>query len=212
MMLWWKYQQLRSSNFKTRLATIAQLAESKNKDSVGPLLFALKDKDEGIRSAAALALGQFQDQKTVEPLIKMLADPSPLVRRTTAEVLARLQEPAAIPPLINLLRDPDPTVRVRASTSLDRLGWQPENETERTWHIVASGNLKRMADLGSDAVELLADLMRTGEPQKQLFAVKALGEIEDPRVPGLMLRWNFCSILPIRPITRWWKICSKTVR
>jgi HEAT repeat protein len=57
MNLWWTYQQLRSSNLKTRLAVIAKLAEFKHSDSVEPLLFALKDKEPEIRSAAALALG-----------------------------------------------------------------------------------------------------------------------------------------------------------
>jgi HEAT repeat protein len=187
MMLWWKYQQLRSGNMKTRLATIAQLAESKNKDSVKPLLFALKDKLAEVRSAAMLALGQFQDKQVVEPLIKMLGDPAPLVRSSAAEVLSQFKDPVAIPPLVNLLRDPDATVRLRAAKSLDRLGWQPESEAERTMHLVAAGNLKNVTDLGSDAVELLAEMIRKGEPQKQLFAVKSLGEIEDARVPKLVL-------------------------
>jgi HEAT repeat protein len=187
MMLWWKYQQLRSGNMKTRLATIAQLAESKNKDSVKPLLFALKDKLGEVRGAAVLALGQFQDKQMVEPLIKMLGDPAPVVRATAAEVLSQLKETAAIPSLINLLRDPDATVRLRASKGLDRLDWQPESDIERTMHIVASGNLKHVTDLGSDAYEMLADMMRKGEPEKQLFAIRSLGEIADPRVPKLIL-------------------------
>jgi HEAT repeat protein len=187
MMLWWKYQQLRSSSLNARLATIAELAASKDADSVGPLLFALKDRDKEVRSAAALALGQFQDKKALEPLMKLLRDPTPLARATAAEALAQLQDPGAIPPLINLLRDADPTVRGRASRSLEQLGWQPENDAERTLHIVATGNLNRVAELGSDGVELLADMMRNGPPEKQLSAVKALGEIEDPRVPKLML-------------------------
>jgi HEAT repeat protein len=187
MMLWWKYQQLRSSNLKTRLATIAELAGSKQADSVGPLLFALKDQNTEIRSAAALALGQFQDKQVIEPLIKMLRDPAPLARATAAESLGQLKDSSAMAPLIGLLRDPDSTVRVRASRSLERLGWQPENEDERKWHIVATGNLNRVDELGSDGVELLAELMRNGTPEKQLFAVKALGEIEDPRVLKLIL-------------------------
>ena len=91
-MLWWTYQQLRSSNLKTRLAVIAKLAEFKHADCVEPLLFALKDKDPEIRSSAALALGEFSDKGVVEPLIKLLADPSPLARSTAAEVLGQLKE------------------------------------------------------------------------------------------------------------------------
>ena len=187
MMLWWKYQQLRSSNLNTRLATIAELAAAKNADSVGPLLFALKDATKEIRSAAALALGQFQDKQVVGPLINMLADPTPLARATAAEALGQLQNPDAITPLIPLLCDADATVRARASHSLERLGWQPETDKERTWHIVATGNLNKVAELGSDGVEVLAEMMRNGPPEKQLSAAKALAEIEDPRVPKLMV-------------------------
>jgi HEAT repeat protein len=187
MMLWWKYQQLRSSNLQTRLATIAELAETKDADSVGPLLFALKDEDKEVRSAAALALGQLKDKQVVEPLIKLLRDPMPLARATAAESLGKLEDASAITPLVSLLRDADPAVRMRAARSLERLGWQPENEAERTWHIVATGNVNRVVELGSDGVNLLVDMMRNGTPERQLSAVKALGEIDDPRVPKLML-------------------------
>ncbi len=187
MMLWWKYQQLRSTNLKTRLATIAELAADKSADSVGPLLFALKDQNKEIRSAAALALGLFQDKQVVGPLIQMLADPTPLGRATAAEALGQLKDSEAIAPLIGLLRDADATVRARASHSLERLGWQPENDAERTWQIVATGNMNRVAELGSDGVEVLAEMMRNGPPEKQLTAVKALADMEDPRISKLML-------------------------
>jgi HEAT repeat protein len=198
MLLWWKYQQLRSSNMKTRLATIAELAAAKTADSIGPLLFALKDTKKEIRSAAALALGQFQDKQVVGPLIKMLEDSTPLGRATAAEALGQLKDPEAIPALVNLLRDADATVRTRASHSLEKLGWQPETDAERTWHIVATGNLNRVADLGSDGVEVLAEMMRNGPPEKQLSAVKALGDIEDPRVPKLMLEALKKSMVLVR--------------
>ena len=187
MMLWWTYQQLRSSNLKTRLAVITKLAEFRQPDSVEPLLFALKDKETEIRSAAALALGQFQDKRVVEPLIKMLRDPVPLARATAAEALGQLREPSAVSWLVGLLRDVDATVRTRAARGLERLGWHPESDDERTWHMVATGNLNRVAEMGSDGVQPLVDLMRNGSPEKQLSAVKALSEIDDPRIPKLML-------------------------
>lgn len=187
MMLWWKYQQLRSSNVKTRLAIIAELAAAKDKDSIGPLLFALKDQNKEIRSAAALALGQFRDKQVVEALVKLLEDQAPLARATAAEALAQLEDQSAVPGLLNLLRDSDAMVRMRASRSLERLGWQPENESERTWHTVAKGNLSHVADLGSEGVQALADLMRSGGPDQQLAAVKSLAEIEDPGITELML-------------------------
>ena len=187
MILWWTYQQLRSSNLKTRLAAITELAASKHSDCVEPLLFAMKDKEPEIRGAVALALGQFQDRRVAEPLIKMLADPAPVVRTAAAEALGQLKEPGAIRWLVGLLRDADATVRLRAVRSLERLGWQPETEAEQKWHVVASGNLNRVADLGTEGIAPLVDLMRNGPPEKQLSAVKALGAIEDPQVLKLIL-------------------------
>ncbi|MEJ0090927.1 MAG: HEAT repeat domain-containing protein [Limisphaerales bacterium] len=187
MNLWWTYQQLRSSNLKTRLAVIAKLAEFKHSDSVEPLLFALKDKGPEIRSAAALALGQFEDNRIAEPLIKMLNDPSPLTRATVAEVLGQRKEQSATRWLVSLLRDPDVTVQARVVRSLKRLGWQPQTEAEQKWHFMATGNLSRVAELGPEGIAPLVDLMRNGTPDQQLSAVKALGEVDDPRILKLAL-------------------------
>jgi HEAT repeat protein len=187
MNLWWTYQQLRSSNLKTRLAVIAKLAEFKHSDSVEPLLFALKDKEPEIRSAAALALGQFDDQRITEPLIKMLNDPAPLARATAAEVLGQLKNSNATRWLVSLLRDPDALVKSRAVRSLKRLGWQPQTESDQKWHFMATGNLNRVAELGPEGIAPLVDLMRNGTRDQQLSAVNALGEVEDPRILKLTL-------------------------
>ena len=205
MNLWWTYQQLRSSNLKTRLGVIAKLAESKHPDSVEPLLFALRDKEPEIRSAAALALGQLPDKRIADPLIKMLNDPAPLARATAAEVLGQLKEPGATRWLVSLLRDPDPTVQSRVVRALKRLGWKPQNEAEQKWHFVATGNLSRVAEMGPEGIAPLVDLMRSGTPEQQLSAVKALGEVEDPRIlkhslealkkPDVMVRLAALEIL-----------------
>jgi HEAT repeat protein len=187
MNLWWTYQQLRSSNLKTRLAVIAKLAEFKHSDSVEPLLFALKDKEPEIRSAAALALGQFDDKRVAEPLIKLLNDPAPLARATAAEVLGQLKNANATRWLVSLLRDPDALVKSRVVRSLKRLGWQPQTESDQKWHFMATGNLNRVAELGPEGIAPLVDLMRNGTPDQQLSAVKALGEVEDPRILKLTL-------------------------
>ena len=43
--LWWNYQQLRVSSAKTRLAVVQKLADNRDPDAAGPLIFALQDKD-----------------------------------------------------------------------------------------------------------------------------------------------------------------------
>ena len=187
MNLWWTYQQLRSSNLKTRLAVIAKLAESKRADCVEPLMFALKDKEPEIRSAATLALGQFSDKRVTELLVKQLADPAPLARATAAEVLGQLNDPSAMRWLVGLLRDTDATVQARVVRSLKRLGWQPQTEAEQKWHFMATGNLSRVAELGPEGIAPLVELMRNGTPEQQLSAIKALGDVEDPRILKLAL-------------------------
>jgi HEAT repeat protein len=182
IMLWWTYQQLRVSNPKTRLATVEKLAHSEHSDSVEPLLFALKDAEAEVRSAAARGLGRFQDRRSVEPLMQLLRDPAPLARAAAAEALGQLGDPQAVNWLVRLLRDIEPTVRSRASYSLKQLGWQPDSDTERALHLIATGTLRQVAALGTDAIEPLFELLRHGPPDKQLEAVKTLGEMDDRNV------------------------------
>ncbi|HLZ55065.1 MAG TPA: HEAT repeat domain-containing protein [Verrucomicrobiae bacterium] len=181
-MLWWTYQQLRVSNSKTRLATVEKLAQSEYSDSVEPLLFALKDRETEVRSAAARGLGRFQDRRSVEPLVQMLRDRAPQARAAAAEALGQLGDTRAIGWLVHLLRDAEPAVRSRASMSLRQLGWQPDNDTERAFHLMATGTLRQVAALGAEAIEPLVGLLRNGPPDKQLEAVKAMGEMDDRNI------------------------------
>jgi HEAT repeat protein len=181
-MLWWTYQQLRVSAQKTRLAVIEKLTLSENPDSVGPLVFALKDRDAAVRS-----LGTFKVRATVEPLMQLLRDPVAQIRAVAADSLGKIGDPTAVNWLVGLLRDTDPTVRSAASRSLQQLGWRPGTDSQRVLQILAMGNLAQVASLGPEAIDPLADMLRTGTPDKQFSAVKALGEINDPRVLRVMV-------------------------
>jgi HEAT repeat protein len=186
-MLWWTYQQLRMGSARSRLAVVQKLAISGDEAAVGPLLFALKDKDAGVRCAAAKALMRFHDRRAVEPLIKMLRDTEPLARAAAAETLGQLGDPVAVNHLVGFLRDGDPIVRTIAARSLNRLGWKPGSDSHRVMQILAMGNLQQLAALGPEGVAPLLELLRTGTPNKQFSAVKALAEINDPRVRPAML-------------------------
>ncbi|MGA2244332.1 MAG: HEAT repeat domain-containing protein [Verrucomicrobiota bacterium] len=186
-MLWWKYQQLRMGNAKSRLAVVEQLAITSDDGAVGPLIFALKDKEPNIRSAAAKALMRFQDRRAVEPLVKMLRDTAPVARAAAAETLGHLGDPVAVNHLVGFLRDADPVVRTIAARSLERLGWKPGTDSHRVLQILAMGNLHQLVALGPEGVTPLLDLLRNGAPNKQFAAAKALGEINDPRVRPAMI-------------------------
>ena len=67
-MLWWTYQQLRMGNAKSRLGVVEKLVNSGDDNAVGPLIFALQDKEAGVRCAAAKGLMKFS--KTAGRLIR----------------------------------------------------------------------------------------------------------------------------------------------
>jgi HEAT repeat protein len=186
-MLWWTYQQLRMGNARSRLAVVEKLVASGDAKAVGPLIFALQDKDASIRCASAKALMRFQDRRAVEPLTRMLRDTEPLARAAAAETLGHLGDPVAVNHLVGFLRDADPVVRTIAARSLNRLGWRPGTDSQRVLQILAMGNLPQLAALGSEGVGPLLELLRNGPPNKQFSAVKALGEIDDPRIRPAMV-------------------------
>jgi HEAT repeat protein len=186
-MLWWTYQQLRVSAQKTRLAVIEKLTLSEDPDSVGPLVFALKDRDAEVREAAVRSLGKFKVRATVDPLMQLLRDPAAQVRTAAAESLGKIGDPTAVNWLVGLLRDTDPTVRSAASRSLQQLGWRPGSDSQRVLQILAMGNLAQVASMGPEAIDPLAEMLRTGTPDKQFAAIKALGDINDPRVTRVMV-------------------------
>ena len=188
IMQWWTYQQLRASNAATRLAVVEKLAQADSSDSVGPLLFAVKDEDPGVRCAAARALGRFQDRRAMEPLIQMLRDVVPVVRAAAAETLGKLGDSQSADWLVALLRDNDPQVRISASYSLEKLGWRPDTDSQRVLQILATGKRHQIVALGAEAVEPLLEMLETGPPHKQLEAVKTLGEINEPAVVDAMLK------------------------
>lgn len=170
------------SNPQSRLAIVEELLKSDDSEAIGPLIFALKDKDAGVRCAVAKGLRAVNDRKAVEPLIQTLRDSVPLARAAAAETLGHLGDPLAVNNLVGLLRDPDPIVRSIGARSLNRLGWRPATDSQRILQILALGSLHQLIALGPEGVGPLLDTLRNGAPGKQFAAVKALAEISDPRV------------------------------
>lgn len=186
-MLWWNYQQLRVSSAKTRLAVVQKLADNRDPDAAGPLIFALQDKDAEVRAAAAKALSGFHDKRALEPLMNLLRDANAPVRAAAAETLGNLGDPLAVNRLVGLLRDADSDARSAAARSLDKLGWNPSTDSHRAIQLLAMGHMQQLVKLGADSVPPLLEQLRDGEPNKQFAAVKALAQINDPRVAPAMI-------------------------
>jgi HEAT repeat protein len=65
---------------------------------------------------------------------------------------------------------------------LKQLGWQPDSDTDRALQLMATGTLRQVAALGTEAIGPLVELLRHGPADKHLEAVKALGEMDDRNV------------------------------
>jgi HEAT repeat protein len=107
--------QLRSDEF-SQDATEA-LVEL-GKPAVPKLVAALKDKDEGIRKQAVIALGRLKDPDAIDPLIEMLKDKDWFVRLTAAAALEKIGDDRGREAIKPLLQDSDMVVRMRVERIL----------------------------------------------------------------------------------------------
>ena len=97
----------------------------KKADEVDMLIQRLKDKNEGVRRMAAVALGEIKDTRAVEPLIAALKDNDRSVRWSAAEALGNIKDARAVEPLIAALKDDDIGVRREAAGALEKIGKLP---------------------------------------------------------------------------------------
>jgi len=89
--------------------------------AVGPLVQALKDRDDSVRRRAAKILGELRDPRAVLPLMDLLHDDFYSIRREAAAALVTIGAPA-IDPIIAVLDDEDDDVRKRAADILAEIG------------------------------------------------------------------------------------------
>ena len=90
--------------------------------AVGPLIAALKDENEIVRSHVVEALAPIRDIRAIEPLIDALEDDYVDVRRTAAWGLGEIGDSLAVEPLIGLLKDNHERVAKKAADSLGKIG------------------------------------------------------------------------------------------
>ena len=130
-----------------------------------------------------------RDSRAVEPLVLLVRKDQELeVRWSAVLALGELGSPDAIPDIIPLLRDPNRFLRYGAAVALTRLGWQPENETDRVYLLIAWQEWDKVQILGSTALPPLWDLLRDPDPATRAAIVELLGRIGDPKAAGACQR------------------------
>jgi len=120
----------------------------------------------------------------VEPLIKVLENKD-CDQRSIAKVLGRLGDIRAAVPLAQILKDQgvDYDIKREVAEALNKLDFEPRNDTEKAYLLVAAKRWNEAAELGEPAVEsLILVLRRLGWPE----AREALAKIGKPAVEPLI--------------------------
>ncbi|MFZ3169413.1 MAG: HEAT repeat domain-containing protein [Candidatus Methanoperedens sp.] len=148
--------------------------------AVEPLIQALKDKNEDVRWEAKEILEEI-GEKAVEPLIQALKDKNEDVRKVATWILGEIGDIRAVESLIQALKDKDRDVRKGAAWALGKIGWQPKDDVERAFYLIAEERWEELVKLGTPAVEPLIQALRDKDWDTRKKVTWALGEIGDKR-------------------------------
>jgi HEAT repeat protein len=119
-------------------------------------------------------------------LVEHLADSNLEVAFNSAMALRFANDPRATPALVATLEARDANLRGAVAQSLEALGWQPGNDIEAAWYLVAKRDWERAAEVGEPAVPALelalrGELAAPGGVRKVgLDVVDTLGRIGSP--------------------------------
>ena len=151
---------------------------------VESLCQALKDENYEVRKEAIKALGRI-GEPGVESLCQALKDENYEVQKEAAKALGQIKDKGAVEPLIPALGDESHVVREGAAKALRTIGWEPKDDVERTWYLIAMGEWKELARIGEPAVEPLCRALKDEIVEVRKEAAKALGQIGEPGVESL---------------------------
>ncbi len=149
-----------------RIKSAKALGEIADKETVKPIINALKDRDPNVRKQAAWALGnignpratdslvlaledcyevrleaikalgRIKDEGVVETLILMLIDDDDKIRTEASKSIKKIGQ-LAFEALVKALRHEDNNIRYNSAEILDRMHWQPKDEAEKEYYIIA---------------------------------------------------------------------------
>lgn len=178
----------------------AEILGTCGEKAVLPLIGALRSRSVPVRLGAIEALGMIQDPRAIPVLTAIPArDRSTEVRWAAVIALGEIGSPAAVPFLVTMLRDPDRYVRYGAAIALGRLGWEPENDDNTAYLLIARQDWQSVRNLGAGALPAIQDLLRDDNPEFRAAVVSILGQIGDPRAQTSCRK----ALKDKNPVVRW---------
>ncbi|MBZ0297365.1 MAG: HEAT repeat domain-containing protein [Anaerolineae bacterium] len=151
-----------------------------------------------LREVAIIALGQIGNSQAVEYLINILGktcesihtfhDPSwkhiHIIRkqcRCIAEILGEIGDKHATHAIAKLLIHDDRDIRKISVETLDKCGWQPQQDEDAVYYWIAKNELDKCLEIGSDAVEPAILLLSHKDEELQFRAAVLLSQIGSDR-------------------------------
>lgn len=150
-------------------------------DVVPVLLAALSHRSINTRVGAIEALAAIRDPRATGPLSALLeSDETSEVRWAAALALGEIGDPHITPLLIKSLRDLDRYVRYGAAKALEELSWQPENDVEKAYYLLAQQDWESVKRIGRPAIKSIITLLKEKHPATRAKMVELLGSIGGP--------------------------------
>ncbi len=171
---------LKDEDWRVRRSAALSLGKIGDRRAVKPLTFALRDEEFSVTEAASWALNNIST-KYIEMLSIAHKDENDNSRKTTMRTSGKIGDKQAAEPLRAKLRDKDWRVRKIAADELLKIGWQPKDEEEKAWFLVASRKWNKAGELGAPAVEPLITALQDEDNNVRLLAAVYLGKIGDAR-------------------------------
>jgi len=150
-------------------------------DAVPALLKSLDHRSINTRVGAVEALAAVSDARAIDPLVTLLeSEEIGEVRWAAALALGEIRATRSIPPLVQSLRDMDRYVRYGAAKALEQLGWQPENDAEKAYYLLALQDWDGTKKIGRAATGPIITLLKEKHPATRAKMVELLGSIGGP--------------------------------
>ncbi len=156
------------------------------KKAVPVLLEALQLEDRPNKKQIIRTLGSIHDMSAVPLLIRYCDDSDLEVRSAAIEALGETGGDAARSALLRALCDPYPQIRMEAAWALDRLGWHPEDDSEKVCYLIAKEQWLTLADMGRPAIEPLIRMLKEQHSGVRDGAIQALRRLGNPALTMLM--------------------------
>ncbi len=190
-MWWWTFQKLsrklRSKDYSIQHQAINRLGVLGNKRAL-ELLIAIvqdvsKESDDDTRATAVNALSRIGDSRAIEPLIGVLDNwqrYQPKVENAVVRALVKFGD-ASIPHLVESIKTNKSGLKKSAAQVLKALNWQPQDDVQYAFYLIAQEAWQQVIALRASAVEPLLVALGDDKEKIRKAASNALGEIGDKR-------------------------------